>query len=116
MDTNTPTVKYKTVHAWLYRQRGPAKGHVCHFCPGEATEWGCIANKHLTEVVQGVRVTYSPYTDDYVPVCRSCNCKFDKPPQEVCRKGHTNWGPNGVKRTCRTCQAERKRNYRKKES
>lgn len=34
-------------------------------------------------------------------------------PREFCSRGHSNWGPSGTKRRCRTCSAARQREYAK---
>lgn len=113
----TKNPKYATVHIWLRQDKGDPSNLPCHFCGGIAKEWVCIQNKTKKEYRQGAWVTYSQNLDDYVPGCRSCNCKLDKPAQELCKNGHNDWIPNKNqthnKRMCRSCRNERQRKYRR---
>lgn len=110
--------KYATVHIWIRKERGKPDQYPCEFCGGKAKEWACIRNKTLSENRASGFVTYSDNVYDYVPACRSCNCKLDKPAQELCKNGHNDWIPNKNtthnKRHCRTCRNERQRKYRRK--
>lgn len=110
-------MKYATVHIYLKKNKGAPSQYGCNFCGKPAQEWVCI-NKNLTEIRQGTKVGYSTDLDDYVPGCMSCNRKLDRPPQELCSKGHNDWIENKnkthKKRTCGTCRKEYQKNYSQK--
>ena len=91
---------YFGVHQRIHSKWGAAKDQECVDCLGDAEEWALIGEPKWWD-----RPGIKPYTDDldaYIPLCRRCHRRRDRPDFYHCEHGY-----NGV-RDCEDCR-ERKR-------
>jgi len=59
--------RYKHMHRMVRRLRGPASECQCVRCPRQAQVWAQVHTEDGTD----------PWAD-YVPLCRSCHCIYDR--------------------------------------
>lgn len=71
-------IGYPSAHLRIYRTRGKAAAHPCHWCSKEAQQW---AYDHADPNEKRWGPKNLPYSTDpahYLPACRSCHAKFDR--------------------------------------
>lgn len=76
-------VSYKTAHARVRAERGPASDYYCNDCEERASEWaygGSSPDQQIgfvsTSSGRAWRA-WSPVPSDYLPLCRRCHHEFD---------------------------------------
>lgn len=74
---NYPCPEYRSVHARVRKERGPARDYACSGCGGPASDWAFQYPPDRTLVCPATRRRYSNRTSDYAPMCRSCHLRMD---------------------------------------
>ena len=81
-DDRLPGMAYKTVHANLLKQRGPAAAHICshHSCNRQAYAWAFdwLSNPEYPRRDQNTGMIYTLNLDDYIPLCQPHHSRVDR--------------------------------------
>lgn len=68
---------YRTVHARLQRDRGPASGHSCVDCGQPAQDWSYDHGDPDQRIAADNGCPYSTKAEHYQPRCKRCHAIFD---------------------------------------
>lgn len=76
-------ITYNSAHYRVKRAKGGAAARPCAHCGGPAEDWALshdAAVTHVGDDGHGNPVRYSGDVDDYIPLCRPCHRRYDRPP------------------------------------